>query len=223
MLPAQASSVLWPADASRAGPGAPLAEATWIEPYPDRLLEADGWPGSPEARYDQREGLELAFVAAVQILPAFQRAVLLREVLGFSAAEIADQLGTAVPAVTSALVLKTGTPYQEPGADFYTRQESPEQKQAWPERRMQRLHPERTVTITISPPEAALPPGPLTRNPSYQPAWSRRRSRHPVHPPDKPASSPSPRHRTGQGSLPRTHRGPRYRVRSLMRWIGHRE
>jgi RNA polymerase sigma-70 factor, ECF subfamily len=86
------------------GPGAPLAETTWIEPYPDRLLEASGSPGSPEARYDQRESLELAFVAAVQTLPASQRAVLLlREVLGFSAAEIAHQLGTSVPAVTSAL------------------------------------------------------------------------------------------------------------------------
>jgi RNA polymerase sigma-70 factor (ECF subfamily) len=86
------------------GPGAPLAEMTWIEPYPDRLLNAAGWPGSPEARYDQRESLELAFVAVVQTLPAFQRAVLLlREVLGFSAAEIAGQLGTSVPAVTSAL------------------------------------------------------------------------------------------------------------------------
>jgi len=56
-------------------------------------------------------------------------------------------------------VLKTGTPYQEPGADFYTRRESPAQRQAYLERQLQRLHPGCTVTITISPPEAALPPG----------------------------------------------------------------
>ncbi len=56
-------------------------------------------------------------------------------------------------------VLKSGMPYQEPGADFYTRRESPQQKQAWLERQLQKLHPGCTVTITISPPEAALPPG----------------------------------------------------------------
>ena len=50
-------------------------------------------------------------------------------------------------------------PYQEPGADFYTRRESPEHKQAWLERQLQKLHPGCTVTITITPPEAALPPG----------------------------------------------------------------
>ena len=53
-------------------------------------------------------------------------------------------------------VLKSGMPYQEPGADFYTRRESPEQKQAWLERQMQKLHPGCTITVTISPPEAAL-------------------------------------------------------------------
>lgn len=52
-------------------------------------------------------------------------------------------------------VLKSGIPYQEPGADFYTRRESPEQKQAWLERQLQKLHPGCTITITISPPEAA--------------------------------------------------------------------
>jgi transposase len=56
-------------------------------------------------------------------------------------------------------VLKSGVPYTEPGADFYTRRESPGQKQAWLERQLQKLHPGCTVTITISPPEAALPPG----------------------------------------------------------------
>jgi len=53
-------------------------------------------------------------------------------------------------------VLKSGTPYQEPGADFYARRESPQQKQAYLERQLQKLHPGCTVTITISPPEAAL-------------------------------------------------------------------
>ena len=56
-------------------------------------------------------------------------------------------------------VLKSWVPYQEPGADFYTRRESPEQKQAWLERQLQKLHPGCTITVTISPPEAALPAG----------------------------------------------------------------
>jgi hypothetical protein len=48
-------------------------------------------------------------------------------------------------------VLKSGVPYQEPDVDFYTRRESPEQKHAWLERQLQKLHPGCTVTITISP------------------------------------------------------------------------
>jgi transposase len=55
-------------------------------------------------------------------------------------------------------VLKSGMPYQELGADYYTRRESPEQKQAWLERQLQKLHPGCTVTITVTAPEAALPP-----------------------------------------------------------------
>lgn len=86
----------------RTPPGQPLTESAWIEPYAATGL-SDG-KSSPEARYEQREGIELAFVAAVQHLGANQRAVLLlRDVLGFSAQETADILATSVASVTSAL------------------------------------------------------------------------------------------------------------------------
>jgi len=76
----------------------------WIDPYPDEELElADGY-AIPEARYEQREALELAFFAALQHLPPRQRAVLiLREVLAFSAAEVAEALGSTNASVNSAL------------------------------------------------------------------------------------------------------------------------
>ena len=68
------------------GPGEPLLETVWIEPYPDEQLGLEDGYAAPDARYEARESVELAFVAAVQHLPANQRAVLiLREVLGFSA------------------------------------------------------------------------------------------------------------------------------------------
>ena len=77
----------------------------WLQPYPDVLLEglSDQAPG-PEARYESREAISLAFVTAVQLLAPNQRAVLLlRDVLGFRAREPAELLGLTEDAVTSAL------------------------------------------------------------------------------------------------------------------------
>src|SRR3954451_19478174 len=59
----------------RDGLGRPLAETVWIEPYPDETLGVEDGAAAPEARYERREGVELAFIAAVQHLPATQRAV----------------------------------------------------------------------------------------------------------------------------------------------------
>src|SRR4051794_34319186 len=93
-----------PATDPHVGPGEPLVESVWIEPYPDENLGLEDGLAGPDARYEQREAIELAFVAALQHLPANQRAVLiLREVLGFSAQEVADALDTSVASVNSAM------------------------------------------------------------------------------------------------------------------------
>src|ERR671919_446708 len=82
-----------------------LGEIAWLEPFPDALLEGaiDG-PLGPEARYEQAESISLAFVTALQILPPRQVAVLiLRDVLGFHANEVADMLDSTIESVNSAL------------------------------------------------------------------------------------------------------------------------
>jgi RNA polymerase sigma-70 factor, ECF subfamily len=91
-----------------AGPGddlaEPLAESVWIEPYADERLGIEDGYEAPEARYERRESVELAFITALQRLPATQRAALiLRDVLGFPAREAAEALETTVASVNGAL------------------------------------------------------------------------------------------------------------------------
>ena len=82
-----------------------LGEILWREPYPDTLLQgAIDMPLGPEARYELSESISLAFVTALQVLPPRQVAVLvLRDVLGFHAIEVADMLDSTVESVNSAL------------------------------------------------------------------------------------------------------------------------
>jgi RNA polymerase sigma-70 factor, TIGR02960 family len=100
-----------------------FAEVSWLEPYPDRLLDqvASG-EDEPDAVVVARETIELAFLAAVQVLPARQRAVLiLRDVLGWTAQETATQLEMTVPAANSALQRARAT----------LRRELPERRLDW--------------------------------------------------------------------------------------------
>jgi RNA polymerase sigma-70 factor (ECF subfamily) len=86
------------------GPNEPLSESAWLEPYPDEQLGLEDGFSAPDARYERRESVELAFIAVLQHLPARQRAVLLlRDVLGFSAREVADTLEATPASVYSAL------------------------------------------------------------------------------------------------------------------------
>ena len=98
-IPAEPIPPFQPPEPSRRG------EITWLQPYPDALLEgiADTAPG-PDARYQATESIELAFIAGLQRMPPRQAATLaLRDVLGFTADEVADMLGTSPTAVKGTL------------------------------------------------------------------------------------------------------------------------
>src|SRR5689334_24322261 len=98
-IPAEPIPPFRPPEPSRRG------EITWLQPYPDALLEgiADTAPG-PDARYQATESIELAFIAGLQRMPPRQAATLvLRDVLGFAADEVAGMLGTSPAAVKGTL------------------------------------------------------------------------------------------------------------------------
>ena len=132
---------------SAAGPEGP--EMPYLEPYPDRLLDDLPHDGpDPAALAEQRESVALAFVVALQQLTARQRAVLvLREVLGWSAAEVAELLETSVPAVNSALQRARATLGQAPPTAGSSARSLPAQEQdvlrrfmlAWQRRDLQGL------------------------------------------------------------------------------------
>jgi RNA polymerase sigma-70 factor, ECF subfamily len=104
------SAVVEPDDPNR-DPAPPRSDVAWLEPYPDRLLE-------PGALLEQRESVRLAFVAALQHLPPKQRAVLLlRDVVGWTAQEVADLLGGSTDAVHTALQRARATVATIPPAD----------------------------------------------------------------------------------------------------------
>jgi RNA polymerase sigma-70 factor (ECF subfamily) len=96
-----------------------LGEVVWLEPFPDALLaDAMDVPLGPDARYEQRESISLAFVTALQTLPPRQLAALvLRDVLGFHAKEVADMLDTTVESVTSALKRARAAVHQRLSSD----------------------------------------------------------------------------------------------------------
>jgi len=148
-------------------PYAPFVPATeenlHLEPFPDVLLVD---PDDPEARAVAREGIELAFITAIQLLPPRQRAVLiLREVLGWSANEVAELLDTSVPAVNSALQRARRTLDEEgPGSPDVVVAETDEEEalvlerfmQAWDEADMASL-----ATLLREDAELTMPPDPI--------------------------------------------------------------
>jgi RNA polymerase sigma-70 factor (ECF subfamily) len=94
-----------------------FGEVTWLEPYPDALFEGVALTSGPEAQYEASEAISLAFITALQVLPPRQRAVLiLRDVLGFSAAETAGMVSATIDSVNSALKRARAALHDRPGS-----------------------------------------------------------------------------------------------------------
>jgi RNA polymerase sigma-70 factor (ECF subfamily) len=104
-----------------------LGEVPWLEPYPDTLLDGViDVPAGPEARYEQTESISLAFVTALQLVPPRQLAVLiLRDVLGFHASEVAGMLDVTVASVNSALKRARAGLQHQPGSAGLERPPAP--------------------------------------------------------------------------------------------------
>ncbi|WP_246485967.1 sigma-70 family RNA polymerase sigma factor [Kribbella qitaiheensis] len=152
----------WDAPALQPPEPSRLGEIVWLEPYPDVLLDG---AHDPEARYEQREAISLAFVTALQVLPARQRAVLiLREVLGYRASEVADMLDSSVESVNSALKrARTGLQRDLPPKDSAPAPDSPAE-QALVEkfvRAYQASDVEALVALLTEDVRVSMPPVPL--------------------------------------------------------------
>jgi RNA polymerase sigma-70 factor (TIGR02960 family) len=148
--------------------GSPFAGAAhsdepwWIEPYPDTLIEAVE-PG-PEARYDARESIALSFVAGLQHLPTQQRAALvLRDVLGFSAAEVANMLGSTPASVNSALQRARAGLQPSSGSDRVTLPRSPHEAEVVDQfiDAIQQGDLDRVVTLLTDDARLKMPPEPF--------------------------------------------------------------
>lgn len=158
-----------PRPATRPGPAASGMSSAddpwWLEPFPDVLLEAV--EQGPEARYDARESIALSFVAGLQHLPEQQRAVLvLRDVLGFPAAEVADMLGTTTASVNSALVRARGGFRPERGPEVVPRPRSAHEA-AVVDRFVEAFHSgdlQRVIALLSDDARLSMPPQPVQCN-----------------------------------------------------------
>ncbi len=202
-------------------PGAPpRTEMSWLEPYPDSLLDLVDQDSAPDARYDARESVELAFLAAIQRLSPRARAVLLaRDVLDWSAAETAELLEITVTSVNSALQrARAAMRKQLPsGAESFSagagareiqRQVAEQYRQAWEAADSQRLTALLKEDVTLS-----MPPVPswylgrsavvefLIRNP-MSPEWQGRLRLHPTWANRRPAFAVYHRDEDSNVSLP---------------------